>query len=71
MTVASFTTIARPNPGGVLLIEVHASAIRSLGDRKLVPVRVKINGVRYRSTIAVYGERFVEIREKIRPARRA
>jgi uncharacterized protein DUF1905 len=63
--------------GGLLLIEVPERIVRALGDRRRVPVRVDLNAVRYRSTIAVYGERYYlparkEIREKARlePGRR-
>jgi hypothetical protein len=74
----SFTTVARPNPDGVLLIEVPAYVVAALGDKKRVPVTVTLNGVGYRSTIAVYGGKFYlparkEIREaaKLAPGRRA
>lgn len=58
MAAVSFTTIARPNPGNVLLIEVPARVVAALGDKKRIPVNVTINGVTYRSTIAVYGGKF-------------
>lgn len=78
MTAVSFSTIAQPNPGGVLFIEVPARVVAALGDRKRVPVTVTLNGVSYRSTIAVYGGKFYlparkEIRDaaKLAPGKRA
>ncbi len=78
MTAVSFTTVARPNPDGVLLVEVPAGVVAALGQKKRVPVTVTLNGVSYRSTIAVYGGRFYlparrEIREaaKLAAGRRA
>ena len=69
MPSVSFTTIAQPNPGNVLLIEVPARVVATLGDRKRVPVTVTLNGVRYRSTIAVYGKKFyLPARKEIRDA---
>ena len=77
MTAVSFSTIAQPDPGGVL-IEVPASVVAALGEKKRIPVNVTINGVGYRSTIAVYGGKFYlptrkEIRDaaKLAPGRRA
>jgi uncharacterized protein DUF1905/bacteriocin resistance YdeI/OmpD-like protein len=78
LSAVSFSTIAQPDPDGVLLIEVPERAVRSLGERKRVRVQVTLNGVKYRSTIAVYGGRYYlparkEIREraKLEPGRRA
>ena len=78
MTAVSFTTLARPDPDGVLLIEVPARVVSALGDKKRVPVSVTLNGVSYRSTIAVYGGKFYlparkEIRDaaKLAPGKRA
>jgi uncharacterized protein DUF1905/bacteriocin resistance YdeI/OmpD-like protein len=76
----SFSTIAQPDPDprGVLFIEVPARVVAALGDKKRVPVNVTLNGVRYRSTIAVYGGKFwlparKEIRDaaKLAPGKRA
>jgi len=76
----SFSTVARPDPdpGDVLLIEVPARVVAALSDKKRVPVNVTLNGVRYRSTIAVYGGKFYlparkEIRDaaKLAPGKRA
>jgi len=76
----SFSTVAQPDPdpGDVLLIEVPARVVAALSDKKRVPVNVTLNGVRYRSTIAVYGGKFYlparrEIREaaKLAPGKRA
>jgi hypothetical protein len=65
----SFTAVARPNEGGVLLIEVPASAVRTLGDKQRPPVRASLNGVEYRSTIAVYGGRYyLPVRRELREA---
>ena len=58
MTAVSFTTIAQPNPRALVLIEVPESLVAKLGAGKRVPVRVVLNGVDYRSTIAVYGGRY-------------
>ena len=58
MTAVSFTTIAQPNPRALVLIEVPESLVAKLGAGKRVPVRVALNGVDYRSTIAVYGGRY-------------
>ena len=80
MPAVSFSTVARPDPdpGDVLLIEVPARVVAALSDKKRVPVNVTLNGVRYRSTIAVYGGKFYlparkEIREaaKLAPGKRA
>jgi len=78
VTAVSFTTLARPGPDGVLLIEVPARVVSALGDKKRVPVSVTLNGVSYRSTIAVYGGKFYlparkEIRDaaKLAPGKRA
>ena len=58
MTAVTFTTIAQPNPRALLLIEIPAGVVAKLGSGKRVPVRVSLNGVKYRSTIAVYGGRY-------------
>ncbi len=80
MPAVSFSTIAQPDPdpGNVLLIEVPARVVAALSDKKRVPVNVTLNGVQYRSTIAVYGGKFYlparkEIREaaKLAPGKRA
>ena len=80
MAAVSFSTIAKadPDPGAVLLIEVPARVVAALGDRKRIPVNVTLNGIDYRSTIAVYGGKFYlparkEIREaaKLAPGKRA
>ena len=67
MTAVSFTTIAQPNPGGVLFVEIPEKVVAKLGAGKRVPVRVTLNGAKYRSTIAVYGE----IVESVASAKRA
>ena len=58
MTAISFSTIAKPNPRALVLIEVPEKAVKKLDAGKRVPVHVTLNGVRYRSTIAVYGGRY-------------
>ena len=58
MTAVSFSTIAQPNPRALVLIEVPETVVKKLGAGKRVPVRVTLNGVGYRSTIAVYGGRY-------------
>ncbi len=69
MTAVSFSTIAQPDPGGALLIEVPARVVAALGEKKRIPVNVTLNGVGYRSTIAVYGGRFyLPARKEIREA---
>ena len=69
MTFASFTTIAQPNPGGVLLVEIPEAVVKKLGAGKRVPVRVTLNGAKYRSTIAVYGGRYyLPARKEVRDA---
>jgi len=71
MAAVSFTTIARPNPGGVLLVEIPETVVKKLGSGKRVPVRVTLNGAKYRSTIAVYGNRYyLPARKEIRDAAR-
>ena len=65
----TFSTITSPDPDGVLLIEVPARVVAALGGKKRVPVRVTLNGVHYRSTIAVYGGKFyLPARKEIREA---
>jgi hypothetical protein len=69
VTAASFSTIAQPNPGGVLFIEIPATVVKRLGAGKCVPVRVTLNGAKYRSTIAVYGDRYyLPARKEVREA---
>jgi hypothetical protein len=69
MPAISFSTVVRPDPDGVLLIEVPASVMAALSAKKRIPVNVTLNGVGYRSTIAVYGGRFyVPARREIRDA---
>ena len=69
MTAVSFTTIAQPNPGGVLLVEIPEAVVKKLGAGKRVPVRVTLNGAQYRSTIAVYGGRYyLPARKEVRDA---
>lgn len=78
MPPVSFSTIVQPDPDGVLLIEVPARVMAALSDKKRIPVNVTLNGVVYRSTIAVYGGKFYlparkEIRDaaKLAPGKRA
>jgi hypothetical protein len=69
MPSVSFTAIAQPDEGSVLLIEVPAAAVRKLGAKQRPPVRVTLNGVEYRSTIAVYGGRYyLPVRRELREA---
>jgi antitoxin component of MazEF toxin-antitoxin module len=44
MTAVSFTTIAHPNPGGVLSVEIPERVVKELAAGKRVPVRVTLNG---------------------------
>jgi hypothetical protein len=78
VTAVSFSTIAQPNPGGVLFLEIPERVVTKLGAGKRVPLRVTLNGAKYRSTIAVYGGRYYlpargEVREaaKLAPGGRA
>lgn len=78
MPPVSFSTIVQPDPDGVLLVEVPARVMAALSDKKRIPVNVTLNGVVYRSTIAVYGGKFYlparkEIRDaaKLAPGKRA
>ena len=69
MPAVSFSTVARPDQDGVLLIEVPPAVMAALGDKKRIPVNVTLNGVGYRSTIAVYGGKFfIPARKEIRDA---
>ena len=69
MPPVSFSTVVQPDPDGVLLIEVPANVMAALSEKKRIPVNVTLNGVSYRSTIAVYGGKFyVPARKEIREA---
>lgn len=69
MPSVSFTAVAQPNEGGVLLVEVPSATVRTLGTKRRPPVRVSLNGVTYRSTIAVYGGRsYLPVRRELREA---
>jgi hypothetical protein len=59
----------QPDPDGVLVIEVPAHVMAALSEKKRIPVNVTLNGISYRSTIAVYGGKFyVPARKEIREA---
>ena len=69
MPPVSFSTIVQPDPDGVLLIEVPAHVMAALSEKKRIPVNVTLNGISYRSTIAVYGGKFyIPARKEIRDA---
>ncbi|HJW48956.1 MAG TPA: YdeI/OmpD-associated family protein [Candidatus Limnocylindria bacterium] len=69
MPPVSFSTIVQPDPDGVLLIEVPAHVMAALSEKKRIPVNVTLNGISYRSTIAVYGGKFyIPARREIREA---
>jgi hydrogenase maturation factor HypF (carbamoyltransferase family) len=69
MPAVSFSTLVQPDPDGVLLIEVPAHVMAALSEKKRIPVNVTLNGVGYRSTIAVYGGKFyIPARKEIRDA---
>lgn len=69
MPPVSFSTIVQPDADGVLLIEVPAPVMAALSEKKRIPVNVTLNGISYRSTIAVYGGKFyVPARKEIREA---
>lgn len=66
MTAVSFKTIAKPNPRALVLIEIPGRVVAKLDAGRRVPVNVTLNGVKYRSTIAVYGGRYyLPAREEI------
>ena len=63
----SFTGTLREEAGA--FVEVPPEVLAALGPRKRPAVRVVINGVELRSTIAVYGGRsYIGIRREIREA---
>lgn len=67
--VLAFTAVAQQDPGGALLVEVPGKIVQDLGGKRRVPVNVTLNGVAYRSTIAVVGGRFyLPARKEIRAA---
>lgn len=69
MPPVSFSTIVQPDPDGVLLVEVPAHVMAALSEKKRIPVNVTLNGISYRSTIAVYGGKFyIPARKEIRDA---
>jgi hypothetical protein len=69
MPAVSFSTVVQPDADGVLLIEVPARVIATLSEKKRIPVNVTLNGISYRSTIAVYGGKFyIPARKEIRAA---
>lgn len=69
MPPVSFSTIVQPDPDGVFLIEVPAHVMAALSEKKRIPVNVTLNGISYRSTIAVYGGKFyIPARKEIREA---
>ena len=69
MPEISFTAEPRSEPDGALVVEVPESVVDRLGGKRRAPVRVTLNGVGYRSTIAVYGGRFyLPVRREIREA---
>jgi len=50
-------------------VEVPEAVVKKLGAGKRVPVRVTLNGAKYRSTIAVYGGRYyLPARREVREA---
>lgn len=69
MSAVKFAAVPEANEGGLLLVEVPERVVRQLGAGKRVPVRVTLNGAKYRSTIAVYGGRYyLPARKEIRDA---
>ena len=69
MPPVSFSAVVQPDPDGVLLIEVPAGVMATLSEKKRIPVNVTLNGISYRSTIAVYGGKFyIPARKEIREA---
>lgn len=69
MPTASFTAIPEQNPGGLLLVEVPGEIVGQLSEKRRVPVKATINGISYRTTIAVYGGRsYLPARREIRDA---
>jgi hypothetical protein len=50
-------------------VEIPEAVVKQLGAGKRVPVRVTLNGAKYRSTIAVYGGRYyLPARKEVRDA---
>lgn len=69
MPATSFIALPEMNPGGLLLVEVPEKIVQSLGEKRRVPVKATINGIAYRTTIAVYGGRYyLPARREIREA---
>ena len=69
MPAVSFSAMPRREPDGALVVEVPERVVDRLGGKRRAPVRVTLNGVGYRSTIAVYGGRFyLPVRREIREA---
>jgi hypothetical protein len=59
------------NSGSGTFFEVPAEVMAALGERKRLPLAVRINGAAYRTTTSVYGGRFyVPVRAEIRTAAR-
>jgi hypothetical protein len=57
------------NSGSSTFFEVPEAIMAELGERKRLPLAVRINGAAYRTTAAVYGGRFyVPVRAEIRKA---
>lgn len=57
--------------GGVLLVEVPQRVVKALGETRRPPVRATLNGVTYRTTVAVYGGKYyLPARREIREAAR-
>lgn len=69
MAASSFIAIAQQEPGGILLVEIPAKIVRDLGQKRRVPVKATLNGIVYRTTIAVYGGRYyLPARKEVREA---
>jgi hypothetical protein len=66
----TYTTAPRvTTAGNVLLVDVPERAVRALGEARRPPVTATVNGVTYRTTIAVYGGRsYLPARREIREA---
>ncbi len=64
-----FTALPRQQPDGVLALEVPEDVVDRLGAMGRAPVQVTLNGVNYRSTLAVYGgKHYLPVRREFREA---
>jgi len=68
MSSVTFTTFPRTNQAG-LFIEIPGEVLAALGTKKRLPVHATLNNVAYRTTVAVYDDRYyLPVRKEIREA---